>query len=93
MALPTKDPNDKLDYEVSWAEWLANTDGDTIATSAWIVPDGIVEDETRRAVTATTATIWLSGGTHGQTYLVTNRITTVEGRKVDRTIHIVVRER
>lgn len=91
MSLPIKDPNDVLDYEVTWASWLP--EGDTIDTSTWIVPDGIVEDEAKRTNTDTTATIWLSGGTDRSTYPVTNRITTAQGRTADHTIHIVVRNR
>lgn len=42
---------------------------------------------------STTATVWLSGGTAGQEYAVTNRITTTAGRTDDRTILITVVER
>lgn len=93
MSLPIKDPDDVLDYKLSWAEWLSETDGDTIATSTWIVPTGIVEDEAKRSSDATSATIWLSGGTAGVSYLVTNRITTAQGRTIDRSMTIAVRDR
>jgi hypothetical protein len=90
-----KDPNSVLDYKVDWAApppvgpWLA--DGDTITTSTWIVPDGITKDSATN--TATTTTIWLSGGTLRAKYAVTNRVTTAGGRTEDRTFWIVVRER
>jgi len=84
----TKDPNAILDYAVDWSRWLA---GDTIAVSAWIAPDGLTKvSETN---TATKATVWLSGGTAGQTYTVTNRITTAGGRTEDRSFTIRVEER
>jgi hypothetical protein len=83
-----KDPNATLDYSVDWTDWL---DTDTISGVAWTVPAGI----TQTAVAATTkvATIWLSGGTAGQSYDLICRITTAGGRIDDRTISIMVREK
>ena len=84
----TKDPNAVLDYSIDWTRWLA---GDQIAASEWIVASG----PTKRAdsKTATSATVWLSGGTAGQSYIVTNRITTAAGRTEDRSFTIRVEER
>lgn len=81
----TKDPNATLDYKVDWEAWL---DGDTIATSAWTVPDGLTADADSN--TTTSATVWLSGGTEGTTYTVLNRVTTAAGRTDDRSILIRV---
>jgi hypothetical protein len=83
-----KDPNAILDYSVDWTEWLV---ADTIASVVWTVPAGI----TQTAVAATTkiATIWLSGGTAGQSYDLICRIATAGGRTDDRTITITVRNR
>lgn len=85
-----KDPDAVLDYQINWAVWL---DGDTIVTSDWVLPadTDIVEDDSSN--TTTTATIWLSAGTAGQRYPITNRITTAGGRTDDRTIYIQVVER
>lgn len=83
------DPNAELDYAVDWSTWLAG--GETITTSVWIIPDGIVEGDTSN--TTTIATVWLSGGTAGQQYAVTNRITTNQGRTDDRTINLLVQHR
>lgn len=85
--LEPKDPNDVIDYRIDWSKWLR--DGDTILVSDWIVPAGIVMDSETNDATATT--IWLSGGTAGS-YLLTNRITTAQGRQRDRTITIRVKE-
>jgi len=82
-----KDPDAVSDYVVDWEEWLS---GDTINTVSWTVASGITEDSTSN--TTTTATIWLSGGTAGQSYDVTCRIVTAAGRTEERTITIVVRE-
>jgi hypothetical protein len=83
-----KDPNAILDYEIDWAaQWLS---GDTIQTSTWIVPSGITK--VTDTSTTTTATIWLSGGTVGTTYEVTNRITTAGGRTQDQTLVFKIKE-
>ena len=83
-----KDPDALLDFQVDWAAWLS--EGDTIASSTWDVPDGLVEESS--SATTTTATVWLSGGTAGSTYKIANRITTTDGRIDDRTLYIMVEE-
>lgn len=87
-----KDPNAVLDYRLDWDaagdSWLA---GDTIATSAWTLDPGI--SQTSATNTTTTATVWLSGGTAGSEYRVTNRITTAGGRTEDRSFRVRVAER
>ncbi len=80
---PDKDPDAVLDYSIDWGEWLGT---DQIATSTWTVSPGIVAS--RESKTETTATIWLSGGTEGETYTVHNRITTTGGRTNDQTFKI-----
>jgi len=90
MALIIKDPAATLDYQRDWGPWLATVD-DSIDTSTWTVPTGITK--TDESNTTTTATVWLSGGTAGQSYSVTNRIVTAGGRTDERSIQIDVRER
>ena len=85
-----KDPDATLDYTVSWAGWLPS--GDTIDDAAWDVPTGLTESAPS-TVTTTTATVWLSGGTAGERYLVRCRVTTAGGRIDDRTIEVRVVER
>jgi hypothetical protein len=84
----TKDPNAVLDYTIDWTRWLA---GDQVATSEWLVPTGLTKMADTK--TASSATVWLSGGTAGQSYMVTNRITTAGGRTEDRSFTIRVEER
>ena len=83
-----KDPNAVLDYVVDWTAYLGD---DTITTSTWIVPAGITKNSDTS--TTTTAKVWLEGGTAGERYAVTNRITTAGGRTDDRTIRISCRHR
>jgi hypothetical protein len=86
-----KDPDAVLDYKWDWAYdgWLA--EDETILTSTIIAETGVtVDDDTNDD---TTATVWLSGGSVGETYTVTNRITTNQGRTDDRTMKIFIRQR
>ena len=87
----TKDPNEKLDYPFNWANWLAYSTGDTIATAAWTVPAGLTTVSVSN--TTTLATIWLSGGVAGTDYTVDCKITTAQGRTAERSIILAVRER
>lgn len=81
-----KDPTDVVDYEIDWLVLLGE---DTILSSAWNIPTGIVGDSATN--TASTTTIFVSGGTAGTDYGVVNRITTVDGRTFERTLVIPVR--
>lgn len=84
-----KDPDAVLDWVWDWNEWL--DEGEIIASSTFIASVGITIDS--ESNTTKTATVWLSGGTAGQVYQVTNRITTSSGRTDDRSITIRVTER
>lgn len=86
----TKTDAEVLDYIVDWETggWLA---GDTIATSTWSAETGLtVDSETE---TTTKATVWLSGGTNDEVYVVTNQIITATGRTAERSFRLSVEER
>lgn len=83
-----KDPDAVLPYTIDWSDWLGS---DTIASSTWTTPAGITEEST--SSTTTVATILLSGGTSGTSYVLTNRITTAAGLTEDRSIQINMIER
>ena len=83
-----KDPDGVLDYSFDWGPWL---DADTISTSVWIVESPLApSNETNDT---TTTRLFLSGGIHGQNYLITNRITTAGGLTDDRSFEIRVRNK
>ena len=84
-----KDPDETLDFTIDWSDWLV--DSDTISSSAWDVPVGITE--VSKSNDTTTAWIFLSGGTDGAEYKLTNTIVTAGGRTAQRTIQILVDER
>ena len=83
-----KDPDAELDYTIDWSVWL---DGDQIISSEWIVPAGLIRGSSSH--TTTSCTVWLSGGSVGQSYIVTDRITTAAGRIEDRSFTVRVEER
>lgn len=93
MGYYVKDPEAVLDYHSDWTAWL---DGDVITASTWTADPGItIETDPPHAATHddTTTTVWLSGGTPGTVYSVTNHITTAAGREDDRTKIIDCRHR
>jgi hypothetical protein len=87
-----KDPNAALDYGVNWGvpfnSWLGE---ETIASVAWTVAAGLTQGAASNSDTV--AKVRLSGGTAGETYAVTCRVTTSGGQIDERTFRIVVRER
>lgn len=91
MADFIKDPNAVLDYGFDWSDWLQS--GETIVTSTWINPDGITINSSSSLSESTVA--WISGGTAGKTYRLTNRVVTSNSpaRTEDRTLTIEVQER
>ena len=84
-----KDPDEVLDYQFDWSEWLQS--GETISTSTWEVETGITKDSDTN--TTTTTTIYLSSGTDGETYTITNTIETNVSRTAVRSAEVVVEDR
>lgn len=80
-----KDANATLDYGVRWNNWLGT---DTITNSEWIIPTGITGTNMSNANGVTV--VWISGGSVGQIYTITNRITTAAGRIDDRSIQLKI---
>lgn len=82
-----KDPDAIIDYSVDWTDWLVS---DTISTGTWLIsPVDLVE--VSASYTSADCTIFVSSGTVGQTYSLTNRITTANGRRNDQTIFVLVK--
>lgn len=78
-----------LDYGRDWSDWLPT--GDTIATSTWAVDAGLTLGAHDHDDTSTR--VWLSGGTVGEAYWATNRITTAGGRTDERAIQVRIVDR
>jgi hypothetical protein len=91
----SKDPASKLDYLLDWSDWLPS--GDTISSSSWaidVAPDAslAVAGSPAPSNTTTTTTVWLTGGTLGQRYILRNRVVTAGGRTEDKSVAIDVQE-
>jgi hypothetical protein len=84
-----KDPSSTLDYGFDWTAWL--TGSEVISTSTWTVPTGLTKVTDEHA--NKTTTIWLTGGTKGQIYTVTNRIVTTGGRTEERSLVLSMENR
>lgn len=84
-----KDPDAKLPWYFDWTEWL--DDGETIIDSVMTVSAGLVKESD--SYSATSATVWLSGGSPGTPYSVANKIETSMGKIDERTITIRVTNR
>jgi hypothetical protein len=84
---PDKDPDETVDYGFDWSAALGT---DTISTSTWIVPAGITQNSASN--TATSSTIWLSSGTAGAIYELTNRVVTAGGRTYDQTAVLLIKQ-
>ena len=80
-----KDPDSTTYFTIDWSVDLGT---DTISLSDWSIETGITEEDA--SFTDTTATIWVSGGTLGTEYLLTNRIVTAGGMTLDKTFPIIV---
>lgn len=89
LTWPSKDPQEVLDYTLDYSGRIPA--GDTIVQSSWSVPSGLTAGTTNHANRQTT--IWLSGGTDGQGYEITNTVTTAQGRVLEQTVFLVVLSR
>ena len=85
MIVKTKDPNEVLDYLFRWTKELERID-DTISSFEIIAETGITIDSSSN--TDTEVTVWISGGTIAERYLVTCRIVTAGGRTYDKSFYL-----
>ena len=86
-----KDPAAVLDYYMDWTNWLTGTE--TLATSTWTTTNTGITLATATGSGSGTATVWVSGGSEGEVYDVTNKIVTSGSRREERTIQFTVLQR
>ena len=89
-AIFTKDPDEVLDFRVSWAS-VMGADVDTIVTGSFTAEAGITKDS--EVMATTYMDVWLSGGTDAEDYEILNDIETASGRTWQRSILIKVIEK
>lgn len=83
-----KAPNDVLDYTFKWKPWLEK-DSDTIAITTVSVDSGITLDS--RTNNDDSVTAWISGGSSGCTYKITNQIITNNSTPRTKEAHFFIR--
>jgi uncharacterized protein with NRDE domain len=69
----TKQPAETLDYDFSFTEWLASKPGRSIVSHTVTADPGITITHERNAAVVK---VYVAGGTSGQRYKVTVRVTT-----------------
>lgn len=79
-----KDPDTAEDWIFDWSQFL--TSGETITSSVFFAVAGLTV--TAQATVGAVTRVVLADGVLGQTYLVTNRITTSTGRSPDRSFRV-----
>jgi hypothetical protein len=91
MSLGTryKDPQEERLFTFDWTQHLGT---DTIVSSSIAVEIGLVKESEAIAVDSKKATVLVSGGTVGTSYLVTNTILTSAGEWLERSGEITVRQ-
>lgn len=89
-----KDPGDVKDYKIDWTSHLLvnGVAGDTVTVSTWVVQTGITQTTPAPSFTTTSTTIWLTGGTAGSEYRITNHVTTAQGRQFERSFFVNVQD-
>lgn len=90
MKLYAKDPAAILDYKWNWASWLA--EGEVIE-SITVSRDSLDITIDSSSFTDTTVTVWLSGGTVGDEYIVSVLVNTNQDRTDERSIKILMEQR
>lgn len=90
MRTYVKDPDATLDYSVNWSAFLAGSGDDTIVTAIWVAPVGVTVTDSGHSGGIHTG--FISGGTLGESYTVTSRITTTGGRINDSSFILLIRE-
>ena len=100
---PDKDKDEILDFNVDWSRFLGD---DNISGVTWYIDDAnSVKTEVaaadvvnglqmvQKTNTLTVATLRLSLGINNVRYLVTCKVTTVEGLQYERSIYLRVKEK
>lgn len=78
-----KDPSARLTYSVDWTEWLANSETVTTSTFSTSTVAGDTANITIHANSIVSGNLTyadISGGSAGNTYIITNSITTSDGQ-------------
>jgi hypothetical protein len=86
----TKQPGERLDFDVDFSEWLSTTD--TITSVVSVCDTGLTAETPLKDVTNKIVKQWITGGTTGTTYKVQITATTTEGRIKEAEFKVKVKE-
>jgi len=84
----TQQPNEKMDYDIDFSEWMPAGDVITLAAVS-VLPAGLTASY---AIQSPAVKVWLDGGTAGVTYKVTVLATTNDGRKKEVELKVKVKD-
>jgi len=73
-------------------DWTADVNGSTVNTSTWSVPSGLTNESTSIGSAAVTTSIRLAGGMPGQTYIVENTVTLLNGEDLQAAFRVTVQD-
>lgn len=91
IALPCyKDPDDVMPYRMSYALFIRWED--TVIESTWVC-EGLTLSKPHIDADGLGTTVWIAGGIAGQTYTVTNTVTTARLRTLTRSFGVHVEDR
>lgn len=85
----TKQPNEVLDYDVNYSAWMVS--GDEIQ-SATVTADAGVTIDSHTIVDGEIVKVWLSSGTDGETYKITVKAVTTNGRTKEQEFKLKIKE-
>jgi hypothetical protein len=85
---PMHDPGDTLDYSIDWSQWLSP--GDTILTSTWSVPSGLIIVSSNISSTGSITVAWIKGAGSGSLMQISNTIVTSQGRTAVKTVTLPI---
>lgn len=90
---PSKDPNEIKDYHVDWADddYPRLETGETLASSVFVVAEGTVVIDSESDADGV-ATVWLSGGTDGETCIILNTVVTSLGRVYEQAVKLKIKD-
>lgn len=88
----SKQPGERKDRDVSFADYLADRPGDTITSATIAVDDPALVVERVLPIVSPVVKVWFDGGEDGKAYKVTLTATTAMGRVVEVEIRMRVRE-
>ena len=81
-----QDKDSLLDYSLNWSDWLAV--GDSIVSSVWSAAAGITVSSA--TISGALTTTYVQGGEPGVWYVITNTVTSAQGRVDQRAIRLFI---